>query len=201
MKGDSIGMKSRPPRGRKKSGGVGRSALFALCFTLAVALCMGCITKGPRLRKNEPEAPAPSVSPRASAELDAVCEAVLSSQNDEELARLLQGDLGDGEYIDDLYVQRGEASWYGPGFHGRTTANGEKYDMNAMTAAHRTLPFGTLVKVTNVANGKSVVVRINDRGPYCGDRIIDLSKAAAQAIGMLKTGTAEVRIIEVGYEP
>lgn len=78
---------------------------------------------------------------------------------------------------------RGEASWYGPGFHGRKTASGERFNQNALTAAHRTLPFGAKVKVTNVNNGKSVTVRINDRGPYHGGRIIDLSKAANQAIG------------------
>lgn len=91
-------------------------------------------------------------------------------------------------------VLSGVASWYGPGFHGRTTANGERYDMNAMTAAHKTLKFGTKVKVTNENNGKSVVVRINDRGPYIGARVIDLSKSAASAIDMIGPGTAEVSI-------
>jgi rare lipoprotein A len=88
----------------------------------------------------------------------------------------------------------GTASWYGPGFHGRTTANGERYDMNAMTAAHKTLRFGTKVKVTNSSNGKSVVVRINDRGPFVGRRVIDLSKSAASAIDMIRPGTAKVTI-------
>src|SRR5918995_7022236 len=72
----------------------------------------------------------------------------------------------------------GTASWYGPGFHGRTTANGERYNMYELTAAHRSLPFGTKVRVTNRMNGKSVVVRINDRGPYGGGRVIDLSRGA-----------------------
>ena len=88
----------------------------------------------------------------------------------------------------------GVASWYGPGFHGRTTANGERYDMHAMTAAHKTLKFGTKVKVTNQKNGKSVVVRINDRGPYIRGRVIDLSRSAAAAIDMIGPGTAEVSI-------
>lgn len=88
----------------------------------------------------------------------------------------------------------GVASWYGPGFHGRTTANGERYNMNDMTAAHKSLKFGTMVKVTNETNGKSVVVRINDRGPYVGRRIIDLSKSAAQAIDMIGPGTASVTV-------
>ena len=91
-------------------------------------------------------------------------------------------------------VLSGVASWYGPGFHGRTTANGEKYNMNGMTAAHKSLKFGTKVRVTNENNGKSVVVRIDDRGPYVGSRIIDLSKSAAQAIDMIGPGTAAVTV-------
>lgn len=92
-------------------------------------------------------------------------------------------------------LQTGEASWYGPGFHGKTTANGETYDQNALTAAHRTLPFDTRVRVVNMENGKSVVVRINDRGPYVGNRVIDLSRKAAQEIDMIETGVARVRIL------
>jgi rare lipoprotein A len=88
----------------------------------------------------------------------------------------------------------GSASWYGPGFHGRKTANGERYDMYAMTAAHRSLPFGTKVRVTNRSNGKSVVVRINDRGPYAGGRVIDLSRGAAQAVSMLGSGVVPVNL-------
>ena len=88
----------------------------------------------------------------------------------------------------------GPASWYGGKFHGRRTANGERFDMNEMTAAHRSLPFGTRVRVTNERNGRSVVVRINDRGPFVGNRIIDLSRGAAAAVGMVNTGVAPVRI-------
>ncbi len=88
--------------------------------------------------------------------------------------------------------QAGVASWYGPGFHGRTTANGERFNTHALTAAHRTLPFGTKVRVTNKNNGRSVVVRINDRGPYVGGRVIDLSNASARALGM--SGLAKVSL-------
>lgn len=88
----------------------------------------------------------------------------------------------------------GVASYYGPGFHGKKTANGERFNMNALTAAHRTLPFGTRVRVTNLDNGRSVVVRINDRGPFAKGRIIDLSKVAAKRIGMIQSGTARVRL-------
>ena len=85
-------------------------------------------------------------------------------------------------------LQRGAASWYGPGFHGKRTANGERFDTHALTAAHKTLPFGTQVRVTNERTGKSVVVRINDRGPYAHARVIDLSKAAAEAVGISGVG-------------
>ena len=95
----------------------------------------------------------------------------------------------------------GEASWYGPGFNGNKTANGEKYDMNSLTAAHRFLQFNSLVKVSNLSNNLSVTVRINDRGPYHKNRIIDLSKAAAKKIGLIKSGVAKVRIELVGYQP
>ncbi|WP_210204358.1 septal ring lytic transglycosylase RlpA family protein [Devosia submarina] len=97
-------------------------------------------------------------------------------------------------YASEAKVLSGVASWYGPGFHGRTTANGERYNMNGLTAAHKSLKFGTKVRVTNQKNGKSVVVRINDRGPYVGSRIIDLSKSAAQAIDMIGPGTAAVKV-------
>lgn len=91
-------------------------------------------------------------------------------------------------------IETGVASWYGPDFHGRQTANGEKYDMNGLTAAHRTLPFNTVVLVENLDNGKTVQVRVNDRGPYAKDRIIDLSKGAATEVEMIGPGTARVRI-------
>ncbi len=90
------------------------------------------------------------------------------------------------------WKEYGIASWYGGNFHGKKTANGERYNMYDLTAAHRWLPFGTLVKVTNRRSGKSVVVRINDRGPFVKNRIIDLSYAAAKALGMIGTGTAPV---------
>lgn len=97
-------------------------------------------------------------------------------------------------------VQVGEASWYGRDFHGRRTASGEKYDMHALTAAHPSLPFGSIVRVRHVSNGKTVKVRINDRGPFKKGRIIDLSYAAANKIAMVQEGVAkvEVEIVQVG---
>jgi rare lipoprotein A len=93
------------------------------------------------------------------------------------------------------FSQRGLASWYGKDFHGRKTSNGEVYNMYAMTAAHKTLPLGTRVRVKNLSNGKSAVVRINDRGPFVRGRIIDLSYAAAGRLGVVGPGTAPVEIV------
>jgi rare lipoprotein A len=97
-------------------------------------------------------------------------------------------------------TQEGTASWYGPGFHGNRTSSGEIYDQNDLTAAHQTLPLGTRVVVTNLQNGRTVEVRINDRGPFAKGRTIDLSYAAARSIGMLGPGTAPVRIEVLGNE-
>ncbi len=92
------------------------------------------------------------------------------------------------------YDAVGIASWYGRRYHGRRTASGEIYDMNSATAAHPTLPFGTRVRVTNLDNGRAVVLRINDRGPFVRGRIIDVSRRAAQVLGLIQTGTARVRV-------
>ena len=96
-------------------------------------------------------------------------------------------------------IDRGtlKASWYGPRFHGKFTANGEVYDQMALTAAHKSLSFGTLLKITNPKNGKSVIVRINDRGPYIEGRELDLSKGAAIELGILEKGVARVKVQEV----
>lgn len=97
------------------------------------------------------------------------------------------------------YVEEGIASWYGRDFHGRKTSNGEVYDMHAMTAAHKTLPLGIFVKVRHLENGREIVVRLNDRGPFVKGRIIDLSYAAARQIGIDHAGTGPVRIEALGY--
>jgi rare lipoprotein A len=97
-------------------------------------------------------------------------------------------------------VQEGVVSWYGAQFHNRKTASGERFDSGALTMAHPSLPFGTVAKVTNLRNGRSVVVRVNDRGPFVGRRIADLSQAAATEIGMLRKGLAQVRIEVLGED-
>jgi rare lipoprotein A len=106
------------------------------------------------------------------------------------LSELPRPELLNGEVPREF--QRGTASWYGPRFNGRRTASGERFDMQAFTAAHRTLPFGTMVRVHSLVNGRDVDVRITDRGPYAGNRIIDLSRAAAEELGMLGLGFKEV---------
>lgn len=100
----------------------------------------------------------------------------------------------DAQLVAQLSGQQGMASWYGPGFAGRRTANGEIFDPSQLTAAHKELPFNTVVRVHNLDNGRSVVVRINDRGPFVHGRIIDLSRAGAEQIGMIGSGTARVRL-------
>ena len=107
---------------------------------------------------------------------------------------LKQGNYQNPEIVASSSGYDGMASWYGPGFHGNLTANGEWFNQNALTAAHPSLPFGTWVRVTNLNNGRSVVVRINDRGPFIEGRVIDLSTAAAEVIGIINSGVAPVDI-------
>src|SRR5699024_8851844 len=99
-----------------------------------------------------------------------------------------------GELVTGDEIEQGQASYYGPRFAGRLTASGQRFNPKLLTAAHRSLPFGTRVRVTNLNNGKQAVVRINDRGPFVASRIIDLSPHAARMLGMLKTGVAPVRL-------
>lgn len=140
-----------------------------------------------------------SVSSRAKSALDALARgkpgdapADMAARNAPLLADA-EPLVADAPDVSD-FKQEGRASWYGPRFHGRRTANGERFDKYALTAAHRRLPLSSFVRVTNVANKKSVVVRINDRGPYHSARIIDLSQAAANALGLQHAGTARVRL-------
>lgn len=98
------------------------------------------------------------------------------------------------------FVERGVASWYGPGFHGNKTANGERYDMHQLTAAHRTLPLGSIAVVRSMSTGQQVTVRINDRGPFARGRVLDLSLAGAHALGMIGAGTDQIELRVVGYQ-
>ena len=108
---------------------------------------------------------------------------------------LTTDELAHAQRAQAVYVQQGVASWYGPGFHGKTTASGERFNKDELTAAHRKLPLGTKATVTNLKNGKTVQVEINDRGPYVRGRILDLSQAAASRLGMTHAGTTPVRLV------
>jgi rare lipoprotein A len=105
------------------------------------------------------------------------------------------GAAPDAPQVEGREIERGMASWYGEPFHGRRTASGETFNMNELTAAHKTLPFGTRVRVRHATTGKEVTVRINDRGPFAKGRVIDLSRAAAAAIGLIQTGVGPVVVL------
>ncbi len=111
---------------------------------------------------------------------------------------LEKGDIRKGEIKEPQY---GVASWYGADFHGKATSSGEVYDMYQLTCAHQTLPLGTMVMVTNLENGKSLELKVNDRGPFVKDRIIDVSYAAARMLGMWDKGTASVKVEVIGFAP
>lgn len=160
--------------------------LLGMCFLLAVAA--GCSSK--RLSDTPPQrgkSPSPSAStstqPRGTKPYTVMGQTyypLLSAQG---------------------YSEEGVASWYGKDFHGKKTANGEVYDMYAMTAAHKLLPFGTQLRVTNLDNNRSIVVRVNDRGPFVANRVIDLTHTGAEKLDMIGPGTARVRLESVGTIP
>ena len=158
---------------------------------LLAALIAGCSTRGPRVSHNPPLPPPP-------ADLAAIPDAVPQRAPRSRYGNPTQYSVAGQTYrvMKEArgFRQRGIASWYGPGFHGKRTSSGEPYDMYAMTAAHKTLPLPSWVRVTNLDNGRQVVVKVNDRGPFHPGRIIDLSYTAAWKLGMLGRGTAPVEI-------
>lgn len=173
---------------------------LALIYILAA-----CSTLGPPVR--HPPAPPLVPPPPPPTNIDAIPDAIPKLE-----PRSAHGNppfydtLGRRYYVlgsADGYVERGVASWYGPTFHGVNTSSGERYDMYGMTAAHKTLPLPTYARVTNLRNGRTVIVKINDRGPFVGNRLIDLSYTAAAKLDMLRDGTAfvEVRALVPGGSP
>ncbi|HYB33616.1 MAG TPA: septal ring lytic transglycosylase RlpA family protein [Steroidobacteraceae bacterium] len=178
-----------------------RAAVLAACLlTLA-----GCI--GPPYRAQRPSAPPPAVpaspapppaAPPPPANIEAIPDAVPHPEPRSAHGNPAFYDSQGRRYyvlaVADGYVERGVASWYGPTFHGGHTSSGEAYDMYAMTAAHKTLPLPSYVRVTNLSNGKSVVVRVNDRGPFAANRLIDLSYTAAAKLDMIRQGTTLVEV-------
>ncbi|MHB8477272.1 MAG: septal ring lytic transglycosylase RlpA family protein [Steroidobacteraceae bacterium] len=181
------------------------SRVFAVPLGLAVAALAACLS-APRPPEPNPGNTLPPASP-PPASPDSVRDAVPRAE-----PRARSGNppfydvLGKRYYVLSSsvgYWERGVASWYGPGFHKVRTSMGEQYDMYGMTAAHKTLPLPAYVQVTNLQNGRSVVVRVNDRGPFVGNRIIDLSYTAAAKLDMLHNGTAmvEIRTIDPATPP
>jgi len=171
---------------------------FVVLLALALALLLAGCVSSPPIRT--PTHPTPTLPPPAPipAEIENIPDPVPRSE-----PKSARGNppfynvLGKRYFVLDSaegYHERGVASWYGPGFHAASTSNGERYDMYAMTAAHKTLPLPSYVQVTNLRNGKNVIVRVNDRGPFKDGRIIDLSYSAASKLGMLKEGTVFVEV-------
>jgi rare lipoprotein A len=165
-------------------------ASFLLSFALVV---VGCVSQHSVVKDS-----APSVNPQSLLSTpNAIPRVEPKSRNGNPLSYEVFGKTYHVMPSSNGFVQRGAASWYGTKFHGNKTSNGETYDMYAMTAAHKTLPIPTFVRVHNLENGKKIVVRVNDRGPFHEGRIIDLSYAAAAKLGVLRTGTSAVEILAI----
>jgi len=171
--------------------------LFKLALASSALSCLAACTTAPQQPTTAPSAEAPSATattptqPRPAAATPG--NPPDDAPPDEPANSAPRPALLAGESAREL--ERGGASWYGPGFHGRRTASGERYNMHAFTAAHRTLPFGTWVRVHSLVNGREVDVRITDRGPFIRRRVIDVSRSAAEALGMLGLGFKEVVLL------
>jgi rare lipoprotein A len=157
----------------------GRGWLLALCLSFLAVV--GCAGRRP-IASSPPPAPQPVPGP------------TLPPARQPTAPSASQPPTRNAPFVPGIYVEQGVASWYGVPFNGRRAANGEIFDMNTLVAAHRTLPFGSILRVTNLNNGRDVEVRVIDRGPFVGDRILDLARAAAVSLDMIGTGTAPVRI-------
>jgi rare lipoprotein A len=195
----------RPKKRARTATLVARTARNATAA--GVLLLIGACADSPR-RTIPPPAPlpTPSTQPGGSIDVGSIPDAIPRAE-----PRSAKGNppfytvLGKRYFVlstSNGYLERGVASWYGPGFHAQSTSNGERYDMYAMSAAHKTLPLPAYVQVTNLQNGRSVTVRVNDRGPFKDTRIIDLSYTAAAKLGMLRDGTAfvEVRAVSASQQ-
>lgn len=170
---------------------------FFIGITAAIGLCTALINTAAAEPKAAPAKPAPQqYHSQGSIHLDAVAKPERLHQSANRSYRV-RGVRYTPMTDVRQFTQTGRASWYGRQFHGRLTASGERYDMNLMTAAHKTLPIPSYARVTNLSNGKSVVVRINDRGPFHSSRVIDVSQSAARQLGFINAGTANVRIEQI----
>ena len=174
---------------------------WALAGVAAMALVLSACAHAPR-REYPPTAPPTTAVPPPPSSADSIPDATPRAEPRSTHGNPSFYDVNGRRYqvlaSAEGYVERGVASWYGPDFHGHNTSSGELYDRYAMTAAHKTLPLPCYARITNLSNGRSIVVRINDRGPFVGNRIVDLSYAAALKLDVVRTGTALVELRTVG---
>ena len=177
--------------------------LRAFCVLGALSVCFFCGCGSRRSAATRPDPPQPAERADTTPETDAGERGSAPAARAPNSARAPKRDTAAPNGGMSAYTEEGIASWYGVPFHGRRASNGEIYDMHKLTAAHRTLPFDTVVRVTNLSNGKSTVVRITDRGPFVDNRIIDLSMAAAREIDSMGAGVVPVRleIVSAGIDP
>jgi rare lipoprotein A len=179
-----------------------KHAIAAVCILLVLPGCGSAPSRPPQGQRPPP--PAPTSTPPVPANLESIPDAVPRIEPRSTRGNPVAYEVFGKRYFvlatAEGYRERGVASWYGPTFHARPTSSGEPYDMYAMTAAHKTLPLPAYVRVTNLGNGRSIVVRVNDRGPFVDNRIIDLSYTAAHKLDMTRAGTAfvEVEVITPG---
>ena len=177
-----------------------------LCFfcTLCVFFFCGCGSRHTSANRPEPSQPQRAEAPDSAepSKRERASEPAANASSSARVPAPKRGTPAPNPAMS-AYAEEGNASWYGVPFHGRRASNGEVYDMHKLTAAHRTLPFDTVVRVTNLSNGKSTVVRITDRGPFVDNRIIDLSMAAAREIDSIGAGVVPVRleILSAGVDP
>ena len=174
---------------------------WVLAGAAAVALVLSACANAPR-REYPPAAPPAAPAPPPPSSTDSIPDATPRAEPRSSHGNPSFYNVNGRRYqvlaSAEGYVERGVASWYGPDFHGHNTSSGEPYDMYAMTAAHKTLPLPCYARITNLSNGRSIVVRINDRGPFVGNRILDLSYTAALKLDVVRTGTALVELRTVG---
>ena len=179
---------------------MGRSALILLTLGFAL-IAVACGGKKPVTRTIPPPPPPPVEKPStAQANPEKKIPETEEGKEHEKEGKEAEDEFAEYRDAKPIWTQTGEASWYGPPYHNRRGANGQVYDQNAMTAAHKTLPMGSIVRVTNLKTNAEAIVRITDRGPFIGDRIIDLSLAAAKALDVWRPGIARVKL-EVLFAP
>ena len=184
----------------KREGGIVLRPLLLTFICSAVLITVACDGKKPVTRTIPPPPPPQQPSTTAKAHPEKQIPETEEGKENEEKGKEAEDEFAEYKDAKPIWTQTGDASWYGPPYHNRRGANGEVYDQNAMTAAHKSLPMGSIVRVTNVKTNAQAIVRITDRGPFVGDRVIDLSLAAAKALDVWRAGIARVKL-DVLYAP